>query len=80
VKSAILANEVVVADLEVARLAFELHVLRLAADYGMLEDAIASADARIPLNHGMGRNLAVRTDLDIVLDHGVWANAHSCGN
>ena len=73
-KSAILANDIVIADLEITRLAFELHVLRLTADHGMFEDAISGSEARVLLDDGIGPNLAIWPDFHVIFDDDVWAN------
>ena len=76
VKSAVLTNDIVVADLEVARLAFELHILRLAADYGVFKDPIPRSDAGVCFDDCIGRNLAVRADFDVVFNDRCGVNRH----
>ena len=75
-KSAKLANHIVVADLEIARLAFELHILRLAADDRMLENAVPGADSREPLDDRVGPNLAIWADFDVIFDYRCGVNWH----
>jgi hypothetical protein len=67
-KRAELANDIVVADLEESRLTLELHILRLAANHCMLENAIPGADSREALDDRIGSNLAIRADFDVILD------------
>jgi len=75
-KSAILAYDVVVANLEIARLAFELYILRLAADYGVFKDAIPGAEASVSLDDSIGRNLAIWADFNVILDDGRGVDGH----
>src|SRR5436189_6081773 len=53
-----LANQIVIADDEAARFAFELDILGLATDHRVLEDPVALSDACIPLDHCVCANLA----------------------
>jgi hypothetical protein len=76
VESAILANDIVVAYFEIARLAFELQILRLTADYGMLEDAIPGADASVLLDDGIGPNLAIWANFRVIFYDGRWVDGH----
>jgi len=76
VKSAELTNDVVVADLEIARLAAELHVLRLTADYGMLKDAIPGAEPCVSLDDSIGRDLAIRANFHVILYYRCGVNRH----
>jgi hypothetical protein len=76
VKSAGLANDVVVADFEVAGLALELHVLRFAADYGMLENAVAGAEAGEPFDDSVGSDLTIWANFDVIFDDGCVMNCH----
>jgi hypothetical protein len=64
VKGAVLTNDIVVTDFEITRLAFELQILRLTADYSVFEDAISGPEARVLLDDGVGPDLAI------------WANFH----
>ena len=76
VKSAKLANEIVVAYLKITFLASELYVLRFAANHGVLEDAVAGADARKPLDNGIGANLAIWADFDLIFNDSGWVDRH----
>jgi len=69
VQRAKLPNDVVVADFEVTALAAKLHVLRFAADNGVLENAISGAQPGITLNDGVGADIAVWADFDVILDN-----------
>src|SRR5262245_17882138 len=51
VKGAKLADDIVVPNLEVARLPLELHILWLAANHRMLKDAITGTQTRKALDH-----------------------------
>ncbi len=79
VKSAKLANNVVVADLEETLFAFELNVLRLAADNSMLENPVTRAQSSKPFDHSISRNLAIWANFDFVLNNGGWVNTHLQG-
>jgi hypothetical protein len=79
VKRAELPNYVVVADFEETLFAFELNVLRLAADNGMLENPVACTQTRKPFDHGVSRNLAIWANFDFVLYYGGWMNTHLQG-
>src|SRR6185369_7582652 len=76
VKSAELANDVVVTDFEIARLAFELNILRLAADHSVLENAVACADASESFDYSVGTDLAIWANFDVILDNGCRMNGH----
>ena len=76
VKSAELANDVVVPDFEIALLAFELNILRLAADHSMLEDAIAGAETGEPFDYSVGSDLAIWANFDVIFDDGCVMNCH----
>src|SRR5262249_7387410 len=80
VKRAELADDIVVADLEIACLTLELHILRLSTNHRVLEDAIARADPREALDDGMRTNFAVWSDLNVVFDHCKWTKAHVGAN
>jgi hypothetical protein len=75
-KSAKLADEVVVPDLQVTFFASELYVLRLAANHGVLKDAVAGADTRKPFDHRIGPDLAIRANFHVIFDDGGWVNGH----
>jgi len=76
VKSAELTNDVVVADLEIAGLAFKLHILRFAADYGMLKNPVPGADSGESFDYGIGSDLAIWANFDVILDDGCGMNGH----
>jgi hypothetical protein len=76
VKSAELANDVVVADLEIARFAFELNVLRLTADYDMLKNPIPGADSGEPFDYSIGPNLAIWANFRVIFYDGRWVDGH----
>ena len=75
-KRAELANDIVVAKLEITGLAFELHILRLTANHGVLKDAITGSDARESLNDGIGADLAIWANFDVILDDGCGMDGH----
>src|SRR5690349_6618738 len=75
-KRAKLPNNVVVADLEETLLALELDVLRLAADDGVFVNAIARAEPRKALDHGVSADFAVRTDFHVGFDNGGRVDRH----
>jgi hypothetical protein len=75
-KSAELANDVVVADFEIARLAFELNILWLAADHSVLENAVASAEASESFDYSVGTDVAIWANFDVILDDGCRMNGH----
>ena len=76
VKSAVLTNNIVVADLEVARLAAELHVLRLTADYGMFKDAIPGPEPCVLLDDSISPDLAIGANFHVILDYRCGVNRH----
>src|SRR5436190_8800220 len=71
-----LADEIVVADLEVTLLAIELYVLRFAAENRVLEDPVSRAQPGKPLDDGVSGNLAVWADFDVIFDYGGRVNLH----
>src|ERR1051325_5592834 len=75
-KSAELANDVVIADFEIARLAFELNILWLAADHSVLENAVACAEASESFDYSVGTDLAIWANFDVILDDGCRMNGH----
>src|ERR1700749_2145799 len=77
VQRRVLANQVVVADDERARLTSELNVLRLAAHGRVLVDAVALAERREALDDRVRAYLAARAHAHVVLDDGVRADAHA---
>ena len=54
--------------IKVAAFAAELHILRLAADRGVLEHAVALAQHGVALDDGVRADFAARADDDILLD------------
>ena len=75
-KGAKLSNHIVVADFEIAPLAFELQILRLTAQNRMFKNPIARANFRKPLDDGVGSDLAIWADFDVVFDDGCRMNGH----
>jgi hypothetical protein len=71
-----LPNQVVVADLEETWLTFELHVLRLSANHGMLENAIARAHFSELLDDRVGANLAIWANFDVIFDDSCGVDRH----
>ena len=71
-----LPNQVVVADFEEAGLTFELYVLRLSANHGMLEDPVARADFGELFDDGVGSNLAIWANFDVIFDYGCGVDRH----
>ena len=76
VKRAELSDDIVVADLEKTRLTFELHILRLAADYSVFKDAISGPEAGVLLDDGVSPDLAIWPDFDVIFDDGGWVDGH----
>jgi hypothetical protein len=79
VKSAKLANDVVVANFEETFFPFEFNVLRLAANHGMLENAVTGAQTRKLFDHRISRNLAIWANFDVVLDYSGRMDTHLQG-
>jgi hypothetical protein len=73
-KRAKLTNQVVVAYLQVALLSPKLYVLRLSAQHGVFENAVAGADSGKPLDDGVGPNLAIWPNFDVIFDNGSRMN------
>jgi hypothetical protein len=76
VKSAELTDDVVVADFEITGLVFELHILRFAADYGVLKNPVPGADSREPFDYGIGSDLTICPNFDVILDDRCVMNCH----
>jgi len=70
----VLANSVLIADHEAARLAFKFHILRLAPEGGVLVNAIPLAHRRVALDDRVGANFASGADFDVVFDDDVRAD------
>jgi hypothetical protein len=79
VESAELAYQIIIANLQETLFAFELNVLRLAADNRMLEYSVARAQACKTFDHGISRDLTIRANFDVVLYYGGWMNTHLQG-
>jgi hypothetical protein len=79
VESAELAYQIVVADFEETLFAFELNVLRLAANDRVLVDPVTRAQACKTFEHSIGRNLTIRANFDVVFYYGGWVNRHLQG-
>jgi hypothetical protein len=75
-KSAELANDIVVPDFEITGLAFELHILRFAPDHSVLEDPVAGADPGESFDYSVGSNLTIWPNFDVILDYGSGVNGH----
>jgi hypothetical protein len=75
-KRAKLPNQVVVANLEEAWLTFELYVLRLSANHGMLEDPVARADFSELLDNRVCANLTIWANFDVIFDYGCGMDRH----
>jgi hypothetical protein len=73
-----LAYQVIISDDETASLAFEFHILRLSAQDGMLENAIARSQRRKPFNDGVSGYLAAFANDHIILYDGIRPHAHAC--
>src|SRR5947209_5151866 len=75
-----LTNQVVVAYDQTAALALKLHVLRLASEYCVLEDAIACADCRESLDDSVRAYLTPVAYLHVFLNDDIRADANAIGN
>ena len=71
-----LPNEIIVANYQVTNLAFELHMLWLASEDSMFENAVPIAQAGKALDHRMSANLAVVADFDMLLNNRVSSNGN----
>ena len=67
-----LANQIVIANDQTARFAFELHILRLATKDGMFEDTVPRSYLSKAFDNCVRTDLAALADLDFIFDHGVW--------
>src|SRR5215213_10459540 len=76
VKSAKLADQIIVADLEIAWFAPKLHVLRLTANHRMLKNAVSRPNSGESLDNGIGANLAIRADFHVVFNDCCGVNRH----
>src|SRR5690606_12546995 len=72
-----LADHVAVADHQLGALAFELLVLRVAADGGMAMDAVVAADPGWALDAAMGADGGAVADLDVGPDQGERPDRHA---
>jgi hypothetical protein len=75
-KRAELTNDVVVTDFEIAGLAFELNILRLAANHGVLKNAISGANFGESFDYSIGSDLAIWANFDVILNDGCGMNRH----
>ncbi len=75
-KRAKLSNHVVVADFEIAPFAFELQILRLAADNSVLKNAIPSPDFCEFFNDGVGSDFTIWANFDVIFDYRCGMNDH----
>lgn len=75
-KRAKLSNHVVVADFEIAPLAFELQILRLAANHRMLKNVIPGPDFCEFFNDGVGSDFTIRANFNVVLYNRCGMNGH----
>jgi hypothetical protein len=75
-KSAKLANQVVVTNFEVTGLTLELNVLRFPAEDRMLKNAVSGAKSGKSLDDGVGPNVAIRADFHVFLDYGRRVDRH----
>ncbi len=75
VQSDELADQVAIADDQLAALAAELLVLRNRADRGELEDAVVAPDPRRALDHDVRSDRSAVADFDVGADHAVRADA-----
>jgi hypothetical protein len=75
-ESAKLANQIIVANLEVARFTSKLHILRFPANHGVLKNAISRANSRKSLDDRIGSNLAIRADFYVIFNDGSGVNRH----
>lgn len=76
VEGAKLPNEIIVANYQVSHLAFELHMLWLASEDSMFENAVPIAQAGKALDHRMSANLTVVADFDMLLNNRVSSNGN----
>jgi hypothetical protein len=71
-----LSDHIVIANLEKAWLVFELYVLRLTADHGMLENPVACADSSELLDDRVCSNLAIWANFHVIFDYGCGVDRH----
>src|ERR1700682_469108 len=70
-------NQIVVADDQAARFAFELHVLRLASEYGVLKDTVSCSKLSKAFDNRVRTDFASCCDFDIIFDNDIRANANA---
>ena len=75
-QSAKLPNQIIVADDQAARFAFELHILRFAAQDSVFENAVASTYFGELLNDRVGADYTPFAKGYVVFDNGIRANAY----
>src|SRR3989442_15719230 len=76
VDRAVFPNDRAVADFDPRLLALVFQVLRIVADDRAVADLHALADARVALQHGVGRDAAALPHGDAWPDHAVWPDRH----
>ena len=76
VEGAKLSNEIIVANYQMTNLAFELHMLWLASEDSMFENAVPVAQAGKAFDHRMRANLTVVAYFDMLLNNRISSNAN----
>jgi hypothetical protein len=71
----VLADQVIVADLQITGFTSELHILGLSAQYCVLEHTIALTQPGEALHNGVCPDFAARADLHIVLNNRIGTDA-----
>ena len=74
-----LPNLIIVADFQITLLAPEFHVLRLAAHHGMLKNPVPGPQFGIPLDDGIGGDLAIWAYFDVIFDDRCRMDSHLQG-
>src|SRR5215510_2926 len=76
-QSAEFTDEVVVSDFEVTPFTFEFHILRFAAQYGVLKHAVTGPHASEAFDDRVRPNFAVWTYCDVVFDDRVSTDGNA---
>ena len=74
-----LANLIIVADFEITLLAAKLHVLRLATHHDVLKNPVPGPEFGIPLDDGIGGDVAIWADFDVIFDYRCRMDRHLQG-
>jgi hypothetical protein len=79
VKRAILADNIIITNLQENFFAFKFKILRLAADYRSGEYPAIFSDGSIAVNYTMCTDLGIGPDCNLVADYAIWTDGNCLG-